>query len=68
MQLSAFSRFMNHSAFSADPSLAKRYERVLAELLYFAVDRLNGKAIFANTLGFAGKMLGKHYQARAARA
>lgn len=54
-----YSRLMSYFVFETDTSGRKRLQQTIASLLYFAIDKLNGKAIFANTLGFAGKMLGE---------
>lgn len=51
---------MTHNALSSatDEGDLQRLRSTVAQVLAWAIEKLNGKAIFANTLGFAGKMLG----------
>ena len=52
------SRLFSPSSLANDTRALLRLQRTIASLLFWSIEKLNGKAIFANTLGFAGKILG----------
>ncbi|POW01222.1 hypothetical protein PSTT_12622 [Puccinia striiformis] len=48
--------FASHNI-NSSPEAVKQYRLVLVSVLNFAIDKLNDKAVYANTLVFAGRML-----------
>lgn len=48
--------FASHNI-NSSPEALKQYRSVLVTVLSFAIDKLNDKAVYANTLVFAGRML-----------
>ncbi|KAA1137603.1 hypothetical protein PGTUg99_008638 [Puccinia graminis f. sp. tritici] len=48
--------FASHNI-NSNPEALKQYRSVLVSVLNFAIDKLNDKAVYANTLVFAGRML-----------
>lgn len=51
------SRYLAAEALVRDQTDQERYTRTLIGVLAFAVERLNEKAVYANTLAFSGRML-----------
>lgn len=48
--------FASHNI-NSNPEALKQYRSVLVTVLSFAIDKLNDKAVYANTLVFAGRLL-----------
>ncbi|GAA94675.1 uncharacterized protein L969DRAFT_87615 [Mixia osmundae IAM 14324] len=55
------SPFFSYFALLDDLAGQRRYASVLVSLLDFAVEKLNEKAVYANTLAFAGRLLAVAY-------
>ncbi|EGG10586.1 uncharacterized protein MELLADRAFT_76881 [Melampsora larici-populina 98AG31] len=51
------SHFLASYILNSNPAAVAQYRQVLVSVLSFAVDKLNDKAVYANTLVFAGRML-----------
>ncbi|KAH9814873.1 hypothetical protein DFH28DRAFT_285138 [Melampsora americana] len=51
------SHFLASYIINSNPAAVTQYRQVLVSVLSFAVDKLNDKAVYANTLVFAGRML-----------
>ncbi|GAA6012848.1 hypothetical protein JCM11491_006199 [Sporobolomyces phaffii] len=52
----AESHFLSATTLETDPSGQARFRSALVEILHFAVDKLNEKAVYANTLVFSGRV------------
>ncbi|KAM0789642.1 hypothetical protein ACM66B_000446 [Microbotryomycetes sp. NB124-2] len=53
----AESHFLSASTLRDDPFAQARYRAAIVEILSFAVDKLNEKAVYANTLVFSGRVM-----------
>ncbi|KAG0142291.1 hypothetical protein CROQUDRAFT_97701 [Cronartium quercuum f. sp. fusiforme G11] len=51
------SHFLASYIINSNPAAVTQYRQTLVSVLSFAVDKLNDKAVYANTLVFAGRML-----------
>ena len=55
------SRFMSSATLWNDPAGQALYRTAIVEIIGFAVEKLNDKAVYANTLVFSGRVLGQQY-------
>ncbi|KAK4054082.1 hypothetical protein OIV83_001107 [Microbotryomycetes sp. JL201] len=53
----AESHFLSAAALQDDPFAQARYRAAIVEVLSFAVEKLNEKAVYANTLVFSGRVM-----------
>jgi hypothetical protein len=58
---------MSPSTLARDPADEAEYRSAIVDVLAFAVEKLNDKAVYANTLVFSGRVFGMSltYQVRA---
>ena len=53
-----YSRFMSTETLQNDPVGQAMYRTAIVEIIGFAIEKLNDKAVYANTLVFSGRVLG----------